>query len=588
MATTQDLAQAEAEFERANEALNDARSAVIRAERRLNLAREAGADVDPGLLAQATQNLDTAQRNLQAADAAYTAAQQNLQTVFDAVDDTAAPQADPVVTQAEAQAQPEAPPLDQVQFQPDPVEIDSAGVAVTDEDLFAQDNPREQDIGDTTGYVDPNFVAGDEETALAMPEEQELGDLAGYGAESEVNLDTEALVPRGQGDGNITGYGELDEEPSEELVRARNESTTIDGQRYQVVFDPTNPADGPYYIQDVSTGDIAVGGFQSELAAQTDANLLNSPDPNVPDQSEAETARLQGANSDAAAQEATLAAAREQQALKNQQRQINQADWRVRLTLAPGADYLYMDPGAGEQSILYPLKVSNGVIFPYTPTITTSYRANYEQYALTHSNYRGYFYQSSYVDPVAISADFTAQDTKEANYILAVIHFFRAVTKMFYGANEPQRGTPPPLVFLTGLGQYQFNNAPCVVSSFGYNLPNDVDYIRAGSANTAGLQDLAYRRDRAALPTNVFDSVGQRLKNAGLPPGAEGNTTNRLNFPDKIINSVPTFGMDYPTYVPTKITVELELLPVQSRQQVSQEFTFADFASGKLITRGFW
>ena len=585
MATTEQLAQAEADFQRADEALNTARSDVLRAERLLRLALDAGAD--DAVLEDRTQLLETARAIFGAADAAYTAAQQNFTAVFDAVDPTAASQADPAVSEAEARARQQVVPLNQVQFQPDPAEVDGAGIGLTDEEIFAQDNARAQEIGDDTGYIDPNFVAGDEETALATPEDQELGDLAGYGAQGEINLDTEALVPRPQGDGNITGYGEPDEE-SEELVQARFESTTIDSQRYQVVFDPSNVADGPYYIQDVTNGSIAAGGFQSELAAQTDANLLNSPDPTIPDQSDTETARLQAANADAGEQTATLERARQQAALKAQQRQINRADWRVRLTLADSADYLYMDPGAGQQSVLYPLKVSNGVVFPYTPKISTSYRANYETYDLTHSNYRGYFYKGSNTDAVSITATFTAQDTYEANYVLAVIHFFRAVTRMFYGANDPLRGTPPPLVFLRGLGQYQFSDAPCVVSNFIYNLPDNVDYIRAGSANTAGLQDLNYRRDRAALQTNVFNSATERLRNAGIPPGAEGNSTNRLNFPDKIINSVPVFGMDDPTYVPTKIDIELELLPMQSRQQISREYNFADYASGKLITRGYW
>jgi hypothetical protein len=78
-------------------------------------------------------------------------------------------------------------------------------------------------------------------------------------------------------------------------------------------------------------------------------------------------------------------------------------------------------------------------------------------------------------------AQFTAQNTNEANYLLAVIHFFRSVTKMFYGSSDPNRGSPPPLVFLTGLGSYQFAQHPCVVSSFTYNLPDGVDYIRAWS-----------------------------------------------------------------------------------------------------------
>ncbi|NBS85341.1 MAG: hypothetical protein EBS58_01370, partial [Micrococcales bacterium] len=38
-------------------------------------------------------------------------------------------------------------------------------------------------------------------------------------------------------------------------------------------------------------------------------------------------------------------------------------DWRVRLRLAPQSNYLYNAPAPG---ILQPLKVTDGVIFPYT------------------------------------------------------------------------------------------------------------------------------------------------------------------------------------------------------------------------------
>ena len=83
-------------------------------------------------------------------------------------------------------------------------------------------------------------------------------------------------------------------------------------------------------------------------------------------------------------------------------------------------------------------------------------------------------YQGSYVDSVNVRASFTAQDTSEANYLLAVIHFFRSVTKMFYG-QDAQRGAPPPLTYLSGLGDFQFNEHPCVISQFNYSLPADVD-----------------------------------------------------------------------------------------------------------------
>jgi hypothetical protein len=36
------------------------------------------------------------------------------------------------------------------------------------------------------------------------------------------------------------------------------------------------------------------------------------------------------------------------------------------------------------------------------------------------------------------------------------------------------------------------------------------------------------------------------------------------------------------------MTMTIELLPMQTRQQVSQEFNMRDFASGALIKKGFW
>ena len=285
---------------------------------------------------------------------------------------------------------------------------------------------------------------------------------------------------------------------------------------------------------------------------------------------------------DAAREQAIIAAAtqraRNQQAIEVQRKQANEGDWRVRLRLAAGANYLYKDPGINSEGILWPLSITDGVIFPYTPKISSAYKANYSTSDLTHSNYRGYSYQNSYVDEISINAVFTAQDTTEANYLLAVIHFFRSVTKMFYG-QDAQRGAPPPLVFLQGLGEFQYNLHPCVVSSFNYELPNDVDYIRARSTNQAGTS-LLQRRDRQTLPTNSLWSSVVRLANAtstGLQPGA-------LRYPP----SVPSLGTDSPTYVPTKIEIQLSLLPIQSRQQISQQFSLKNFANGNLLKGGFW
>ena len=269
--------------------------------------------------------------------------------------------------------------------------------------------------------------------------------------------------------------------------------------------------------------------------------------------------------------------AQQQTAVAKLRGQQQQKDWRVRLQLAPGATYLYNDPQPG---ILQPLKATNGVIFPYTPKIDTIYKANYQTMDLTHSNYKGYFYQNSNVDPININAHFTAQSTQDANYVLAVIHFFRSVTKMFYG-QDAQRGSPPPLVYLSGMGPYQFNNHPCVVSSFAYMLPDDVDYIRAQTTNQNGLNLTNVNSDKQSVATNTIFASLQRLANAFTNKGALTNTP----FGSK---NVPNLAQGSPTYVPTKMDINIVLLPVMSRQAVSQQFSLKQFANGNQQKGGFW
>jgi hypothetical protein len=170
---------------------------------------------------------------------------------------------------------------------------------------------------------------------------------------------------------------------------------------------------------------------------------------------------------------------------------------------------------------------------------------------------------------------FTAQSTMEANYLLAVITFFKSVTKMFYG-QDAQRGSPPPLTYLTGLGEYQFNEHPCLVTQFNYTLPADVDYIRAGSPNQLGTNQIN-QRDRQSVSTGSLFGGLNRLAAALLTKGAIPNPP-----------APPTLGTNRPTYVPTKIELSFTLFPVQSRNQVSKQFSVKEFANGNLIKGGFW
>jgi len=150
--------------------------------------------------------------------------------------------------------------------------------------------------------------------------------------------------------------------------------------------------------------------------------------------------------------------------------------------------------------ITKPLEDTGGVLFPYTPTITVAHRANYDQDNVTHTNYESLFYKNSVVDQITINAIFTANDEVEAAYVMAVIHFFRASTKMFYG-QDSIAGTPPPVLRLNGYGNLMIDNLPVVVSMFQQTLPDDVDYISASLGN--GTTTL--------IPTNLSLSISLKV-----------------------------------------------------------------------------
>ena len=256
-------------------------------------------------------------------------------------------------------------------------------------------------------------------------------------------------------------------------------------------------------------------------------------------------------------------------------------DWRVRISLAKTANYLYR---AGNAGILSPLKSTDGVIFPYMPTIQVGYSAKYDSQLPTHSNFMIHNYQGSSVEGLTITGDFTAQSVPEANYLLAVIHFFKSATKMFYGEKDANRGVPPPLLYLSGLGQYQFDNHPMVLTNFNYSLPVDVDYIDAYSLDSGSTPSTAVngvslvpfvQPQRNIRPTNIFDGISRLL--SGSTKIQAGGTQPQNSF-KKSPDSVKSI-----TRVPSKISISLSLHPMITRKAIVNSFNLQDYATGKLL-----
>jgi hypothetical protein len=229
-------------------------------------------------------------------------------------------------------------------------------------------------------------------------------------------------------------------------------------------------------------------------------------------------------------------------------------DWRVRLSLAGGADYFYKgsDPG-----ILFPLVDTGGVIFPYTPNISMTHSAKYGSQSLTHSNYTNYNYEGSEVAAISITGEFTAQNSTEAAYVLACIHFFRSCTKMWWG-DDPKAGTPPPMLFLTGYGENYFPNVPCVITSFQHTMPQDVDYVQA------------ITKVGTSTSSPVPVTANQAMAAGGGPgsiPGGSTQTTTKSTM----------------TMIPTMSQLQITLQPIYSRKNIYKNFSLDAFAKGDLL-----
>jgi hypothetical protein len=198
-------------------------------------------------------------------------------------------------------------------------------------------------------------------------------------------------------------------------------------------------------------------------------------------------------------------------------------DTRARLALSPGSgQILYRDPN---NSLLSPLTMTDGVVWPYTPSINVSYSASYSGNQTVHNNYQSQSYGLSSVDQITCVGVFTANTPAEAEYVLSVLHFLRSATKSFFG-QDTNRGTPPPVLRFSAHGPYMFNSVPVVISNTSQDFEQAIDYINA--------------------------KVGR------------GD------------------GINSSTRVPTSMTINVTLLPVVSRSAQTR-FSLASYARGELI-----
>ena len=171
-------------------------------------------------------------------------------------------------------------------------------------------------------------------------------------------------------------------------------------------------------------------------------------------------------------------------------------------------------------------------------------RDSYNPMQPIHTNYPYYAYENSRVDQITITADMFVQNEAEAQYWIAMVHFFKTVTKMNYGKTDPDRGLPPPVCRLNGYGSYTFNNVPVLITNFQFDLKKDIDYIscKLSGATTDTYTGIGPRQQSQDV-SGLAWAPTESLLTVGLVPQYSRTQQTKFNL-KKFVKGEHSLGKD--------------------------------------------
>ena len=198
-----------------------------------------------------------------------------------------------------------------------------------------------------------------------------------------------------------------------------------------------------------------------------------------------------------------------------------------------------------DNELLAPLQKSNGVFWPVTPAVIVQNSANYNALSQTHSNYPFQAYQNSQVDTISIVGEFPVQNSEDAKHWIATVKFLRTMSKMAFGkSDEMNKGSPPPIMHLSGYGDHVYDKVPVVINQFSVELRPGIDYISTNQKEGFG----------GAVGVDKFDNYV-----------IDENT------------------IEDSSWAPTISTVSCMVTPIYSRE-TTKNFSLKKFADGSLDT----
>lgn len=150
------------------------------------------------------------------------------------------------------------------------------------------------------------------------------------------------------------------------------------------------------------------------------------------------------------------------------------------------------------------------VVFTVMPTIAESRSASYKSFTPLQHPGEILKYDTTQSRSWSISARLVARTIEEATDNLNIINTIRSWVMPFYGVGTAMSesskrflGAPPPILTLSAYGRQMIGPVKCVLESYSWDFPNDVDYL---PTNTV---------DKAPFP--VLLSVSLTLKESWSP-----------------------------------------------------------------------
>ena len=245
--------------------------------------------------------------------------------------------------------------------------------------------------------------------------------------------------------------------------------------------------------------------------------------------------------------------------------------------------------------LLKPLKASGGLIWPYTPTIQYSHPIDYQTIQTVHSNQDFHIYSKTPAVSLQVSGEFTVQNQLEGAYAMAAIHFLRTMAKMNFGQNDPDAGTPPPVLLFNAYGPFVFKDLPVIVKDFNVEFPADVDYVQVAVAGTKTgtettpsrtVDTLITSEPLAPLPPSMQDRGGpnQRISGFARENYNAGDSASARTWGQQGTipgtTSTSTAPQSYTVWLPSVFKIGCTLIVQHTSKELRQDFDLKRYRDG--------